>query len=239
LLGAEVLLPQADEKKMPDHDMATNVLLLTLMGAGCVCSMCCLSSVIFVKTQRDLAADVQYTSAYIATINEVIAGLNAVNPPPVTIKNVENALPSPQDMTSRTGAFRVPWWQGCLVAEKDKVRYVEKEPSRCATDLIRVPTSPFKISSATTSRIVNDAFVIQVGNMYVGADRKLVAEKDRAVRLRQDPTSGTLEMFPIMSEDPTKSTQWNSIPCWNIRSKQLYDETDRVKNNVCAKWEIP
>lgn len=211
--------------------MASNVLILTLLGAGCVCSMCCTSSVVFIKHQRDLAKDAQDATALIQATNAQIAIINGDKPSVVALDKPAVVLSKPQDMTPRAGAFRVPWWDGCLVAEKDRVTYTERNPTKCATGLVRVPLSPFQVTSPANA-VVNDAFVIKSGEMYVARDWRLTSDSSKAVRLRRDAASGTIEIVGLTDQRPSR-------PCWNIRSKKIVEESDRVKYKECARWEIP
>lgn len=208
--------------------MASNVLLLTVLGGVCVCSLCCMSSLIFIRNQRDLAKDVLDTNAQWAANEAAIAQLNADTPPPVPKPDL--VLAKPQELTPKTGSFRVPWWKGCLVLEKDRIGYKEGEEWKCDNSLVRVPLNPFTVSFPQKG-VVNDAFVIKSGDRYVGKDFTFVAE-DKAVRLRRDPVSGTVD---VVSDENKPSAR----PCWNIRSKKLYVEKDRTKYKECARWEIP
>ncbi len=213
--------------------MASNVLLLTVLGGVCVCSLSCMSSLIFIRHQRALAKDVLETGAKLAENEAAINKLNADTPPPVP--KADPVLAKPQDMTPKTGAFRVPWWKGCLVLEKDKIGYKEGDESKCDTSLVRVPVSPFMV--AYPDRVlVNDAFVIKSGERYVGSNFNFVAE-DKAVRLRRDPASGTIEV--VSDENNANMKPSSTRPCWNIQSKKLYLEKDRNKYKTCARWEIP
>lgn len=209
--------------------MASNVLLLTILGAGCVCVMCCTSSLIFIRHQRDLAKDVLLANTELSANEALIAALNAKTPPPVP--KADPILAKPQDLTEKTGTFNVPWWQGCLVSEKDRINYKEGDPSTCDTSLVRVPVDPFRVSYPQHG-FVNDAFMIKSGTQYVGRDFKFTTDFAKAVKLRRDPASGTLE---VVTDDNRLTTR----ACWNIRSKKLYEEKDRTKYKTCALWEIP
>lgn len=207
--------------------MASNVLLLTVMGAGCVCSMSCMSSLIFIRHQRDLARDVLKNNAELAATDAQIAELNAKKPPP--LPKVDPVLVTPQDLAPKTGFFKVPWWQGCLVLDKDRVTYKEGEEWKCDNSLVRVPLEPFPVNFPQKG-YVNDAFMIRSDERYMGRDFKFTTDPTKAVKLRRDPASGTVEV--VVDDNKPR-------PCWNIRSKKLYEEKDRTKYTTCALWEIP
>jgi hypothetical protein len=219
---------------MPGDRMASNVLLLTILGAGCVCSMSCMSSLIFIRHQRDLAKDVLLANAEIADTEAQIAAINAIKPPPVP--KADPILAKPQDMSEKQGSFEVPWWQGCLVTEKDRVTYKEGEPSKCDATLFRVPISPLQVQYPQRG-VVNDAFVIKSGTRYVGRDLKLVSV-EQAARLRRD-ANGALEVVHDDVRLPDNTKALKKRACWNIRSKSWREETDRVTHSQCARWEIP
>lgn len=207
--------------------MTTSVLLFTLMGAGSVCSLCCMSSVVFIRSQRALANDVQKANAELAATEAQIAALNSKTPPPVP--KADPILAKPQDLTPKQGFFKVPWWKGCLVSENDRITYKEGDLLKCDNSLVRAPLDPFQVQYPQQG-FVNDAFVIKSDDRFVGRDFKFTADSAKAVKLRRDPASGSLEV--VTNDNKPR-------PCWNIRSKKLYEETDRVKNKTCALWEIP
>lgn len=216
--------------------MATNVLVLAALAAVAVSSICCSSSVIFIRKARALNSDINVINEAIRQKEQELALLNADKPP-----NLEQLQQlKPQNMTPRTGAFRVPTWSGCLVADKDRVYYTESEPAKCTTDFVVQPQNPLSVNLSTSNlpELVTNAFIVKHGDRYVARDRKLVADQEQAVRLRHDKATGTLEVVPLVA-DSTKEKFGSSFPCWNIRSKKLEEEKDRVKNQKCAAWQVP
>lgn len=216
--------------------MATNVLVLAALAAGAISSMCCSSSIIFIRKSRALSSDLNLINEAIRQKEEELALVNADKPP-----NLEQLkLLKPQNMTPRTGAFRVPTWSGCLVADKDRVYYTESEPTKCTTDFVVQPQNPLSVNLSTSNlpELVTNAFIVKHGDKYVARDRTLVADQEKAVRLRHDKATGTLEVVPLVA-DSTKGTYEGSYACWNIRSKKLEEEKDRAKNQKCALWQVP
>jgi hypothetical protein len=186
-----------------------------------------MSSLIFIRHQRDLARDVLRTNADLTAADTQIAALNADKPPP--LPKVDPVLVTPQDATPKKGFFKVPWWDGCLVLDAGRITYKEREAWQCDNTLVRAPLEPFPVNFPQKG-YVNDAFVIKSDERYVDRDFKFTTDPYKAVKLRRDPASGTIEV--VVDDNKPR-------PCWNIRSKKLYEEKDRTKNKTCAYWEIP
>jgi hypothetical protein len=217
--------------------MATaNIMVLAALAAAAISSVCCTSSVIFIRKTRLLNSELNKINEDIRLGEEAIAALNADKPP-----NLEQLkLLKPQNMTPRTGAFRVPTWSGCLYVDKDEVKYTESEPSKCTTDFVVQPLQPLSVYLSTSNipDLVTNAFLVKHGDKYLARNRKLVATQDEAVRLRHNKDTGTLEVVPLVA-DSTKAKYEQSYPCWHIESKKLREETDRAKYQKCAPWQVP